>query len=529
MVEAHHEALRFLVRRVRDGSIAFQGNLTAPVDDPDSGDRVATADFSELREQGLFYLDVPGIGTSWHFAIGPKLFEHAYYLATRGYYGQRCGTAVDLAPDFPQYKHAACHLNGAWHPSSGKTGPRVSTHGWHDAGDYGRYVVNSGITTGTLLGAWELYGPQLRRIALHIPESGNGTPDILNEIRWNLDWMLTMQDEDGGVWHKQTSDHFCAFVMPPQDLLTSYVIGTDSTPYKSSCATADFAAVIAIAAREFRPFDSAYADRCLRAAEKAWNWLSKYPDVTFQNPPGVTTGDYSDKDCSDEHLWAAAELWRTTRNKTYEQYFLAHYADSLPTIRPVGPASWSQVGPLALWSYVLGDGSDKSAVAAIRSRSFSAADAIASRTTRSPYRVSLTSSDYIWGSNGVAMNYSLQLLMANKFQANPQYVDAAMDNLHYVLGRNTFSLSFVTQLGDNSVKHIHHRPSASDGLDLPWPGLMAGGPNAGRQDSVMKKLVAAGLPPAKSYVDADGAYACNEIAINWNAPLVFVLAAALAQ
>ena len=149
-----------------------------------------------------------------------------FYLAMRSYYGQRCGTAVDLGPEFPGYKHAACHLEGAYHASSGKTGPHMSAKGWHDAGDYGRYVVNSGISTGTLLWTWEIFGDRLKQVTLNIPESGNGTPDILNEIRWNLDWMLSMQDDDGGVWHKQTSERFCDFILPEKDTLISYVIGT---------------------------------------------------------------------------------------------------------------------------------------------------------------------------------------------------------------------------------------------------------------------------------------------------------------
>lgn len=515
----------FVIRRVKDGSEVFQGKLSGPMPDSDSGEQVRIADFTKVTETGQFYLDVPGVGTSWHFRIAPDVYRRVYYLAMRSYYGQRCGTAVDLGSEFPGYKHAACHLKGAWHGSSGKGGARQSTHGWHDAGDYGRYVVNSGITTGTLLWTWEMYGSRVKGISLQLPESGKGTPDILNEIRWNLDWMLTMQDGDGGVWHKQTSEHFCAFIMPEKDALTSYVVGTGAAPYKSSCATADFAAVMAIAARAYRPFDSAFAKRCLKAAEKSWEWLGRYPDVVFRNPPGIRTGEYGDAHCGDERLWAAAELARTTGKGAYSNYFLQHYREYLDTIRATKPQSWSMVAPLALWTYALGKGKDSEAVNAIRERSITAADEIADRSARDAYRISLTTKDYIWGSNGVAANYCMQLLVANRLHPDRRYVYAALDNLHYLLGRNTFSLSWVTQVGDNAFRHPHHRPSAADGLDLPWPGLLSGGPNPGRQDNTMKKLVSADVPPARAYVDETGAYACNEIAINWNAPLVFVLAA----
>jgi endoglucanase len=248
MVVSKAHANEFVVRRAADGSVAFRGKMQPAVKNPDSGDCVQAADFTRLTAASRYYLEVDGRGRSWEFAIGPAVYWRASYLAMRSYYGQRCGTAVDLGPEFPGYRHEACHLDGAYHPSSGKTGPRSSKGGWHDAGDYGRYIVNSGISTATLLWTWEMFGRKIKFLNLRIPESGNGVPDILNEIRWNLEWMLTMQDDDGGVWPKQTSERFCAFVKHEKDQFISYVIGSGAEPYKSWCATADFAAVMAIAA-----------------------------------------------------------------------------------------------------------------------------------------------------------------------------------------------------------------------------------------------------------------------------------------
>jgi endoglucanase len=124
-------------------------------------------------------------------------------------------------------------------------------------------------------------------------------------------------------------------------------------------------------------------------------------------------------------------------------------------------------------------------------------------------------------------NYGVQLLVTNVVQPNSRYVDTALDNLHYLLGRNTHSLSFVTQVGDHPFRHPHHRPSGADNLEEPWPGLLSGGPNHARQDPAMQKLPL--LPPAKMYLDEEASYASNEIAINWNAPLVFLLAGALPE
>ena len=524
VVAAQKPATEFLVRRSVGDAVAWRGKLSASRPDADSGDAVQLANFSALSESGRYYLEVPGVGRSWNFAIGADVYQRAYYLAMRSYYGQRCGTAVDLGPEFPGFRHDACHLEGAWHASSGKTGPRASHGGWHDAGDYGRYVVNSGISTGTLLWTWEMFGARLSPIKLNIPESGNGTPDILSEIKWNLDWMLSMQDDDGGVWPKQTSERFCGFIMPEKDTLVSYVMGAGQEPYKTSCATADFAAVMAIAARAFRPFDRAYADRSLVAARKAWAWVEKHPDVTFHNPPGVNTGEYGDDNCADERLWAAAELWRTTGDAPYENYFLAHYAEFHPAA--TRPQWWSKVSNLALWTYVLGGGKNAAASSAIQKESLAAADQIVERTTANGYRNSLIRIDYEWGSNGNVANYGMQLVVANAFHPDPRYRNAALENLHYLLGRNTFSLSFVTQVGEHPYRHPHHRPSAADNNPEPWPGLLSGGPNPERGDAAAKKLPP-DLPPAKVYVDDEGSYSTNEIAINWNAPLVFLLAAAL--
>jgi endoglucanase len=524
VVAAQKPATEFLVRRSVGDAVAWRGKLSASRPDADSGDAVQLANFSALSEPGRYYLEVPGVGRSWSFAIGADVYQRAYYLAMRSYYGQRCGTAVDLGPEFPGFRHDACHLEGAWHASSGKTGPRASHGGWHDAGDYGRYVVNSGISTGTLLWTWEMFGARLSPIKLNIPESGNGTPDILSEIKWNLDWMLSMQDDDGGVWPKQTSERFCGFIMPEKDTLVSYVMGAGQEPYKTSCATADFAAVMAIAARAFRPFDRAYADRSLVAARKAWAWVEKHPDVTFHNPPGVNTGEYGDDNCADERLWAAAELWRTTGDAPYENYFLAHYAEFHPAA--TRPQWWSKVSNLALWTYVLGGGKNAAASSAIQKESLAAADQIVERTTANGYRNSLIRIDYEWGSNGNVANYGMQLVVANAFHPDPRYRHAALENLHYLLGRNTFSLSFVTQVGEHPYRHPHHRPSAADNNPEPWPGLLSGGPNPERGDAAAKKLPP-DLPPAKVYVDDEGSYSTNEIAINWNAPLVFLLAAAL--
>jgi endoglucanase len=496
----------------------FEAKLSTPVLDAASGDTTAQADFSSLTAPGTFRLEIANT-LSDPFTISPTVYADALRLTTRAYTGQRCGCAVDLGNG---YTHPACHLDGAFDPTSGRSGLVPNTGGWHDAGDYGRYIVNSGITTGTLLWAWELYPDALQTLRLDIPESGHALPDVLAEIRWNLNWMLSLQDHtDGGVWHKQTSLHFCAFILPQDDNLPSQIIGTGAAPYKSTCATADFAAVMAIAARCYKPFDPAFAARCLTAARTAWTWARQHPNVPFNNPPTVSTGGYGDANCTDELLWASAELFRTTHEAPYEAALLESIAPILPNLKITVP-SWNNVASLGLWTYVLA--TSNSTTIAIQNATQLAATELIPRTQTSGYGTTLALADYHWGSNSNAGNQSLLLLLANHFHPNLSTVDAALSNLHYLLGRNCFGVSWVTQLGHRPFQHPHHRPSAADNLPAPWPGLLSGGPNAHGGDAIADALPKS--PPMRMWLDDQRAYSMNEIAINWNAPLVFLLAAA---
>jgi endoglucanase len=527
----------FRVRADGTGEVVFEGKLSPAAADEASGDAVRQADFSAIKTPGMYRLEVDG-ALSDRFPVRDDVYANALRLTMRAFYGQRCGCRVDLGNG---YKHGQCHIKGAYHPSSGKNGEAPSHGGWHDAGDYGRYVVNSGITCGTLLWAWEMYPEALRGLALDLPESGKKTPDYLAEIRWNLEWMLSLQDADGGVFHKQTSDHFCAFLMPEQDELTSDIIGTGEAPYKSTCATADLAAVMAIAARCYKPFDARFSQRCLHAARHAWSWAVAHPDVTFANPPGVSTGDYGDKSCADELLWASAELWRTTGEPAFEHPFLAELPTALPAHRHDEPSraadpdemaieapSWSDLRSMACWAYCMSEHEGSTNAAALKQRireaTLRSADHLVAHSQTNGYGNTMERHNYIWGSNSVAANQSLLLLLADRISSTNKYAETALSNLHYLVGRNCLGVSWVTQVGTRPFMHPHHRPSAADGIEKPWPGLLSGGPNAHGGDVVADALPA--RPPMRMWVDDQRAYSVNEVAINWNAPLVFLLAAA---
>lgn len=496
------------------GSVSF---------DSDTGDSVRVIDLTEVSKPGEYYLEVPGVGRSFAFRVGNDIFSRPFQVSMLFYTGQRCGTAVRLAGDFSKYHHAQCHVSDAhFDASTGRSGKRSLTGGWHDAGDFGRYSINSGISMGTLLWAYELNAEKLRDVELMIPEKTGHLPQMLTEIRWNLDWMLQMQDESGGVWHKATTAKFPGSILPESDNATMLIVGSGHDPFLTTQATGNLVAVAAIAARVYRPFDPDFADQCLAAAKRGWKWLESTPDSHFKtNPKGIETGAYEDNDANDERLWAASELFRTTGDAHYHEYFLKSFRRIRPMFNSGFPHEWKNVHALALYGYAIEKRPevDPKVQQEIRLEALNAADEIVNRVLFNGYRVPLSTENYIWGSNALVANYGMMLRLAHRISPKPQYVDAAQDSLHYLLGRNTFNTSFVTQVGKRWPMNPHHRPSEADDVVEPWPGMLIGGPNA--QNANEKR------PPARQWDDVQQSFTTNEVAINWNAPLVFLLSEAL--
>ncbi|RPH34898.1 glycoside hydrolase family 9, partial [bacterium] len=255
----------FYVIDKANGTARFGGPLVlSRTNDPATGLTIYRGDFSSLTQEGMYQISTSSGKTSMVFPVYWTAFESVYKKSLKGFYFQRCGGAL-LAQNAGVYIHPACHVNdGFFHSFTGRSGSALTTGGWHDAGDYGKYVVNAGITVGTLLLGYDLFPSRFAYDNLNIPESGNGVPDILDEVRFELEWLLSMQDSaDGGVYFKVTTLNFDGFEMPQQDLNARYIY------QKSSTATGDLAAVTAQAARLYASFDTAFAGRCLAAARHA--------------------------------------------------------------------------------------------------------------------------------------------------------------------------------------------------------------------------------------------------------------------
>lgn len=523
-------ATSFYILETGKKDTVYKGSLQPATPSLYSSTFTRIADFSDFRQPGNFVLFVKDVPLSPSFSIHKNVLHDVSVASLKAFYYQRSNIPLEE-------KYAGQWQRPAGHPdtevlvhasAAGKNRPEgfiiSSAGGWYDAGDYNKYIVNSGITMGTLLSAYEDFPAYYHSQPLNIPETGNGVPDILNEVVYNLRWMLTMQDpNDGGVYHKCTNAAFAGIVMPGVTKLPRYVV------QKSTAAALDFAAVMAQAARVYKKFKSAFpglSDSCLKAARSAWQWSVNNPAVIYNQEemnkrfsPAISTGAYGDKYLSDEWFWAAAELSITTGSIQYINH------PNIATSFPMNIPTWSNVNMLGVYSilknkklFAQTDVDTKK----LQAELIAFADRLISGgNTAFKTVMGQSAHDFIWGSNAVAMNQTMLLIKAYQLTKNKKYTEAALSNLDYVLGRNATGYCFVTGIGHSSPMHIHHRPSRADGIAAPVPGLLAGGPNPGRQDKCNYPFT----EPETSYTDEECSYASNEIAINWNAPLVYVAGA----
>jgi len=503
-------ASTFEVVNVLDNTVELTGNLSPQVFWKDSGDSIKRADFSALTKVGTYKIRIPEFGESYPFEISNTVLREAAYASLKSFYYQRCSYELK-APYAGLWNRAAGHPDTQCilHSSTGKSGTISSPGGWYDAGDYGKYVINAGISVATLLSIYESINKFFAFETIHIPESGNGKNDLLDEVKFELDWLKTMQDIDGGVFFKVTTLSFSGFIMPEADKADRYVIG------KTSASALDFAAMMAMAGRIYKDYNADYADDCITRAENAWVWAKANPAIYFKNPADVSTGEYGDGNVSDEFIWAAAELYITTQKAEYKTY-LEGKSGSLKYQNSPG---WSNVQPLAALSLATQtNGLSPALLTTIKNSIISTSDNWLSQIASSPCRI--PQFGFNWGSNSGIANDGVGLLYAYILTKDIKYIKGAAECADYLLGKNATGFSFESYYGYKTPMNFHHRPSYSDGVIQPVPGFVSGGPNSGQEDGQKYPF----SNPAKSFVDVMGSYASNEVCINWNAPLTALLA-----
>jgi len=483
--------------------------------DPNSGEILKTANFSHLVKPGAYFLQAGDL-RSPVFEVKQDAYQNLTASLVKFFYYQRCGgEGIKAEHCGKTFAHPSCHTEPAVYYDQqdfiyGLDEVDVSG-GWHDAGDYGRYVTPGVKAAADLLLACEHF-PVLNTLNIGLPHS------LLDEVRYEIRWLLKMQHpETGGVYHKVTTEYHAPMNKLPEDDRQQLYLAPVSAP-----ATGDFAAVMAYAARMMAKSDPEFSRKCLEASKKAWQWLMAHSDVDgYTDPDFFKTGKYGDKSSSDERFWAAAELYKTTGEECYKSYMTDNPIPSFGL-------GWANMGTYAINTLLTTPQLSKTDPLYIKAKETLLKDAADIMAIRAENGFGIGLNRFVWGSNMDVANCAMLLLMADRVQPDKDYVCAAKDHIDYLLGRNPMGISYVTGCGQHAARYPHHRPSMTLGTTV--PGMLVGGPNA----SIKKigcdpaaLLVPENTPPMKCYIDMYGSFALNEICIYWNSPLVYAIGAFL--
>jgi endoglucanase len=488
---------------------------------PWSGKTRYVVDLGQLSEAGNYQISVGG--KQCDFRVSQHPYKEIATASLRLFYLIRSGVAIEGSGDYNRpVGHPDTHVlvhNSAASPLR-PTGTVISSpYGWYDAGDYNKYVVNSAFSIGLMFSAYEQLRPYFASLSVNIPESNNQTPDLLDEIMFNLQWLFTMQDPyDGGVYHKLTTPNFEDFIMPTDCKQQRYVVA------KTVTATLDFAAVMADAARLYEPYSKDYpgfAAQAAAVAERAYQWAKVNPEAFYHQEqlsnPAVTTGGYGDGSARDEFFWAASALYRLTGRQCY--------LDDTKMFQPqqFTTPTWGNVASLGAFEWLNTSGEMRELMQQqLVKYCDNAVKDVATSSFQSPY--GNKANDFGWGCLAeFCCCQALSLLYADNVSGTTKYRRYALENADYLLGRNATGYCYVTGFGDKSPMHPHHRISDADKVEAPFPGMLVGGPNPGQQDKKDIKNPYPSNYPDESYLDETESYASNEIAINWNASLVAFL------
>ena len=503
----------FQIKQVNTNKIIFEGKADKiGMIDLATSDTVFDINFTKLVQPGEYYIFLPNLSAVSHpFKIGNDVYNNLAVNALQSFYYQRCGIEINNGTI---WKHPACHTENAVFFDNPALQKNV-TGGWHDAGDYNKFVPTTAVSIAFMLYAYEYNPSFFTDHQLNIPESNNSIPDILDEAKWGLNWLLKMQRNDGAVYHKVSIKVWTGEHLPNEETDQQFIFGI------SSQSTADAAAVFALGARIFEKFNKQYSMKLLQSSISAWKFLALHPynipEGGFKNPDGVVGGEYNDPNDLDERLWAAIELYRVTGSDKYIKYFALNYKK---VGGPNETISWQNTANFALYSFL--NITPSTLTTDIRENILTNlktyANNLLTKVESSGYRCALSPDEYYWGSNSIDLGYAFDLINAYQFTNQIKYLNCALDQLHYLLGRNTFGISFVTGVGYNSVIYPYHQFSMLLTPGNPVPGMVVGGPN---KFSRLNGNIISNFPGA-CYEDNEKNYYVNEPAINYTAPLVFV-------
>ena len=543
------------------GSVVYSGESQPKGYDEDSGDEVHVLDFTECNQPGIYHIQTEDGAISRDFKIGGSdLYSYMLYDSLNYFYQNRSGIPVEsqyiISGDSMSLARDAGHpsdvatIEQTWGYSA-SSGTQDVTGGWYDAGDHGKYVVNGGISLWTMQNQYEMavkngYDDVYADGTMSIPENSNGYPDLLDEARYEMEWMFRMMVKDGEctnmVYHKVHDKKWTALALAPADDMEERIIKPPTT-----AATLNMAACAAQAYRLWEGIDTQFAKQCLTNAQAAYEAAKAHPDMYAPVDESVGGGPYGDDDCSDEFYWAACELYLATGDSTYWQDMQSspHFMkvetrlSGGEDVDSAGSFNWGHVAALGDMSLALNtEKLDTSSAQQLTDSIKQAANHYQQLTNEQgygqPYEQSTISSmndgkGYVWGSNSFVMNNNMIMAYAFELTGDDSYLQGVVSGMDYILGRNPLDYSYVTGYGVHSVQNPHHRwwsYQADSNFPKAPNGVLVGGPNSGMQDPWVKGSgwKPGEIAPAKCYMDHIEAWSVNECTINWNAPLAWVAA-----
>jgi len=452
--------------------------------DPASQDPVWQVDLTDLDTPGVYTIELgqgPTIKSD-PFAIAPRPYDTALLAGLKSFYFQRTRTAlvkpyaVWEGDAYTRDKPSHMHKDVGWdlldYPDKKRHWKLEG--GWHDAGNYDMYVPSTAPTAQTLLFAYEWSPERFDDKALNIPESGNKMPDILDEAKWGLIWVLSMQEPNGVFRHREAVMDSSPEVPADQDTTVRWVAGP------STAATAKAVSVLAMASRIYAGKDDAFAEKCASAARRGWAWMEANPKRVIADGKGADQPLWDDEpDGSDvgAKLIAAAEMWRTFRDPKALAMAKSLMSDGQAQPDELWKGAWANLSRWAMWRFATDDKTPAPLRAEAKKRLLAAADSVREQIDKADgYRCASRADDYYWASNSQLMEKVHMLAMAARLDPGHAWcVDAARDQLHWVLGRNPNGYSMVTRVGKGPPRLYHmewgHR-------EPPPPGFLIGGPNA---------------------------------------------------
>ncbi len=468
--------------------------------DPTSGDHAWTFDFSSVTAPGSYVIrDKQAAYDSVVFDIAPNVYKPVLVQAVRMLFYQRAGFAKDAKYAGEGWADKASHLGRGqdaearlYSKKGDKSTERDVHGGWYDAGDFNKYTSWTASYVVGLLGAYT-ENPQAFTDDFNIPESGNGVPDLLDEVKWGVDWLVRMQNDDGSALSVVGLSH----ASPPSAAHgpSYYGPATTSATYASASAFA-YAARIYGADPRFAPYA---ADLKVRAV-KAWAWAQAHPDVTFYNndPRDHSEGLAAGQQETDANgramkaLAAAVYLFDLTGEKTYSDYVDSHYRQTA-LVHDTYNLDFAYTDNSPLLDYAMMPGATSSVAADIK-RAF--ADGFEgdgwNAASSDPYMAHISA--YVWGSNGTKSTHGNIFADEARYglgkHSKAEAMNEAEGYIHYINGVNPLGKVYLSNMkafgAENSVDRFYHTwfahgssqwDSVSKSKYGPAPGYLVGGAN----------------------------------------------------